>query len=163
MRKDYILPIAVVAFLLISQKASGKSFAGDMSKPRGIRNNNPGNIKISSSAWRGKVPLHLNTDGVFEQFEGWVWGVRAMWKLISNYIEQGNNTIRKVISKYAPASENATGQYIAYVSNYSRVGADENLSGRDLYPVIDAMARLENGTQLGEIISRADYEKARTL
>ena len=161
LKKEYILPAIIVLFLLL-QKGSDrdKSFLGDMSKPRGIRNNNPGNLKISSSEWKGKIPVQNNTDGTFEQFQNWYYGIRAMWRLISNYIQSGNNTIAKIVGKYAPTSENNTNTYINYVSSFTGINPNENLTGRDLYPVIDAMSRLENGTQLGQVISVDDYKKA---
>src|ERR1700741_2538170 len=53
---------------------------------RGLKNNNPGNIHITSQSWKGKIPKTLNTDGSFEQFTEKHWGVRAMTRIIKNWI-----------------------------------------------------------------------------
>lgn len=170
MRKDYILPIAIVVLIMLAQPktASGsgeKSFLGQAGLPRGIRNNNPGNLKYTEIPWKGKVPFHQNTDespeGKHEQFVNWYYGVRAMWKDITNDIEvDGDNTLDKLIRRYAVGNQ---GNYIDYVSMNAGISRHEDLRGRDLYPVIDYMARWENGREYGQIISREDYEKARTL
>ena len=155
--KKHIIPIAIAAIILLFP-AKEKSIDGSL--PRGIRNNNPGNIKISSSNWVGKIPVSQNTDGVFEQFTALVYGVRAMIKLIQNYIAQGDNTISRIISRYAPSSENATENYIRYVSEQTGINRNAKISNHNLYPVIEAMAKMENGTGMGTIIPYSEYIKA---
>lgn len=124
---------------------------GGGSAPRGIRNNNPGNIKISSSAWQGKVPVSQNTDGTFEQFTSYAYGVRAMLKLLQNYIQRdGKDTIRKIIYKYAPpggTDKNPTENYIRKVSEWSGIGADQRITftRSTVKPLSQAMAYFENG------------------
>jgi len=65
--------------------------------PRGIRNNNPGNIRFTSVPWRGKVAWPDNTDidcttgqivKAFEQFTSPLYGVRAMIKQIMTYMNR---------------------------------------------------------------------------
>lgn len=86
--------------------------------PRGIRNNNPLNIRKGSS-WKGERPNQ--TDKQFEQFISMEWGIRAAFKLLRNHISgfKGTrpkmNTYRKIITMWAPPSENATEEYINYV------------------------------------------------
>lgn len=86
--------------------------------PRGIRNNNPLNIRKGSS-WKGEKPNQ--TDKQFEQFVSLEWGIRAAFKLLRNHISgfKGTrpkmNTYRKIITMWAPPSENATEEYINYV------------------------------------------------
>jgi len=118
--------------------------------PRGIRNNNPGNLRISSSAWRGKLSRERNTDGAFEQFYFFENGIRAMIKLIRNYIDSGKNTIRKIIASYAPSSDpgNNESVYISTVVNASGIGADVVLDKEDkerIRLIIKGMAKQENG------------------
>lgn len=136
---------------------NGKSCAGN---PRGLRNNNPGNIRIGSSAWMGKIPVSQNTDGSFEQFETWVYGVRAMTKLIRNYINDGHNTISKIINRYAPPHENSTNQYIAFVVQKTGKFNNQQLDPNDktvIRRLIQAMAQMELGCNL---ITDAEFNKA---
>ena len=125
------------------------SFLGNSAMPRGMRNNNPGNIEKSSSQWKGKVPPDKNTDDRFEQFTAYVWGVRAMIRLIRDtyMITNGLQTIEEIITKYAPGHENDTFSYIQAVSNQSGYLAGEHLTpGYDeLIKIIPAMAYHENG------------------
>lgn len=86
---------------------------------RGIRNNNPFNIKRSSNCWLGKVPFSASTDKVFEQFESIDYGLRAGIKLLIKYIRVDKlKTVREIISRYAPLSENDTEQYVKFVTGY---------------------------------------------
>lgn len=86
--------------------------------PRGIRNNNPLNIRKGSN-WKGERPNQ--TDKQFEQFVSLEWGIRAAFKLLRNHISgfkgtrPAMNTYRKIITMWAPPSENATEEYINYV------------------------------------------------
>ena len=84
---------------------------------RGIRNNNPFNIKRSSSRWLGKVPFKDSTDPVFEQFTDIDYGLRAGFILLRNYIKRGDNTYRKIITRFAPSSENDVDSYLSYLSD----------------------------------------------
>ena len=116
--------------------------------PRGYRNNNPVNIRISSIKWNGKV--YPNTDGTFEQFIDMVHGYRAALVLLrgEGYINGGNNTIRKIITKFAPANENYTAGYIKDVSELTGIGPDAVLSRNDkdkLTRIVYAMSIVENG------------------
>lgn len=118
--------------------------------PRGYRNNNPVNIRISGNNWRGKVSP--NTDGAFEQFIDLVHGYRAALVLLRGrgYISGGNNTIRKIITKFAPANENNTAGYINRVSQLSGIDPDEVISKNDrdkLTRIVYAMSIVENGTK----------------
>ena len=47
-----------------------------MSNARGIRNNNPGNIRKDGSVWRGEV---AGPDKSFKTFETMAWGIRAIY------------------------------------------------------------------------------------
>lgn len=116
--------------------------------PRGYRNNNPVNIRISSNKWNGKVSP--NTDGAFEQFIDLVHGYRAALVLLrgKGYINGGINTIRKMITKFAPATENYTDGYIANVSRMTGIDPDAVISRNDrdaLTRIVYAMSIVENG------------------
>ena len=114
---------------------------------RGERNNNPGNIRISAAAWRGKIAP--NTDGAFEQFDTPENGLRAMAMVLKNYqVKYGLNTVRGIISRWAPGNENDTGSYVADVSNDMNVTADQTislLSPLTLSQLVTAVIKHENG------------------
>ncbi|MCC7224965.1 MAG: hypothetical protein IT273_14655 [Chitinophagales bacterium] len=130
-----------------SNNAEIKSYLGQSSLPRGMRNNNPGNIRIGTSDWIGKIPIVQNTDGEFEQFEYYKYGVRALMVLLRTYINQGHDTIHKIISKYAPSSENNTNAYInsvVYSTGFSAHLKIKFMSSH-IFPIVKAIGKHENG------------------
>jgi hypothetical protein len=141
----------------------GRRSFGMEAVPRGIRNNNPGNIeKNPANAWEGRVPLDKNTDERFEQFTSYAYGVRALIMLLRTYINSGKKTITAIFSQYAPPGENNTQQYINFVAN--RLGIDANaelkLSKNVLHALAQAIAKMENGK---ECISDAQFEEGWNL
>lgn len=117
------------------------------SLPRGYRNNNPLNVrKNAANAWKGKVVP--GTDPAFEQFISMAYGYRCALYLLRKYIQQGHNTIRKIVSKWAPPSENNTSGYINHVATRSGINADTVIARNDrekLCKIAYAMAWVENG------------------
>ena len=91
--------------------------------PRNVRNNNPGNIRISkSNDWDGAVK---GTDTEFETFATPEMGVRAMVKTLHTYQSRYNDqTVSQIISRWAPPNENDTSGYIEFVSK--SMGVDPN-------------------------------------
>ena len=73
-------------------------------QPRGLRNNNPGNIRNSDATdWQGEVPASKKRDKTFEEFEDIAHGYRALIKLLQNYRRKyGCQTIADFISRWAP-------------------------------------------------------------
>lgn len=55
-----------------------------MDKPRGIRNNNPGNLRWGDP-WQGLVPEAQRTDKDFCQFVAPAWGIRALAITLISY------------------------------------------------------------------------------
>lgn len=143
---------AIVLFLLPSKGAKAKDldspenvdFRGMLDLPRGIRNNNPGNLKYSSSnRWRGKIepPTALP----FEQFENVYFGIRAMLVLLNNYRNMGIDTVEKIINRYAPPTENNTSAYIFEISDRLGVLPGAKISKTIIPNLAHEMARIENG------------------
>ena len=58
--------------------------------PRGIRNCNPLNIRISSEKWQGL--RQKQTDKSFFQFESMAYGYRAAIKTMQTYIKNNYDT-----------------------------------------------------------------------
>jgi hypothetical protein len=80
-----------------------------MSTSRGIRNNNPGNIRKSNADWEGKVS---GSDSAFETFDTPENGIRALAKTLVSYQERhGCATINQIIARWAPPVENETYAY----------------------------------------------------
>ena len=140
----------------MSEKNSKKS----LQLPRGIRNNNPLNIRRGSS-WAGLRPEQ--TDRAFCQFVSMVYGWRAAFMLMRSYYYKYNlRTVRAIISRWAPPEDgNDTGQYINIVCQgmTSIVGhelnPDDPLPDPDLYPLywgkmLSTMAFVENGPKIGD-------------
>jgi len=87
-------------------------------KPRGIRNNNPGNIRenqYTDYAWDGEAEGDWDPD--FEEFTEMVYGIRAMAKILITYRDKhGLKNPEQVIKRWAPASDNNdTMAYIRHV------------------------------------------------
>ncbi len=124
-------------------------YSGELDEmPRGIRNNNPGNISIDkANAWEGRVPLENNTDGRFEQFISYEYGIRALIILLRNYIKSGRNTLTKIFAAYAPPTENKTKEYINFVSRRLNISPQEVLpiTKQVLKELSQAIGRMENG------------------
>ncbi len=114
-------------------------------RQRGIRNNNPGNLILTNINWQGKVPRASNTDGKFEQFTSPLMGIRAMYLDIRGDVRRGADTLRKLITRYAPPSENNTAAYIATVAKAIGKGADQTLTAADFPALLAAIIKHENG------------------
>ena len=114
---------------------------------RGIRNNNPLNIRHGKSQWVGM--RKVQTDKAFVQFTERVFGYRAAFILLRNYIGSGRNTIEKIIARWAPPSDgNNTWSYIEHVSITTGIDASHVLSFEDkddLVAIVRSMAQMESG------------------
>lgn len=116
-------------------------------QPRGIRNNDPGNIRDSSTRWLGEDPA--NKDKVFEDFLEPVYGIRAIGKILLNYERlYGLNTIRKLITRWAPPHENNTAAYVRLVSSMAGIDPDTKIKVADhLEAIIPGIIQQENSQQ----------------
>lgn len=114
-------------------------------KTRGLRNNNPGNIRYNSANnWVGQVGQ--DADG-FVKFDKPVNGIRAMARTLQSYRNRGIITVDQIIATWAPAIENNTQSYIDGV--YRRTGWERPFvptkEEGDYLPLINAMIWHENG------------------
>lgn len=116
--------------------------------PRGLRNNNPGNIRRNSDVFQGEVNPSRDKD--FKQFKNMAYGYRAVFKILFNYHNKYRlNTIRKMISRWAPENENNTGAYVLLVSSYSGIGPDDPISfdREQMIRIVAGMSKVENGRE----------------
>ncbi len=129
--------VAIIAFavalIIRYMKASQPTEAlklrfADMSIPRGYRNNNPLNIRISRDNWLGKILP--NSDGSFEQFSDIKYGYRAAIKTLRQYYyKHGLRTIRQMVNRWAPASDgNNPTTYAANVAQRAGIPADQQIA-----------------------------------
>lgn len=113
--------------------------------PRGIRNNNPGNVRLSSTKWQGQS--EQQTDPDFVEFDGPAYGIRALMKILITYSNDGIETIRDIINRYAPPNENSTEAYVSAVAKQVGETPETVIKIPDyLIPLCQAIILHENGT-----------------
>lgn len=128
---------------------------------RGIRNNNPANIRRGCN-WKGLA--EKQTDKEFCQFVTMTWGVRALLVTLRTYVKKYNlHTVREIITRWAPPSDgNNTEKYIEFVEKAVReIDAPITLSLKEmdfykewqhseciLYLWAKAMCKIESGYNL---------------
>lgn len=145
--------------------------------PRAVRNANPGNIDANPrNKWVGIMPMAKRNaaqlaEKRFEVFETPVYGFRAMALLLQTYQDKHNlNTIRQLISRWAPGHENNTEAYIAIVARKVGVRADDLIDTHSYEyarPLVEAIAVHETGAgykwdakMIDEGLRRAGVTKA---
>ncbi len=137
---------STIIYLVIGLLLLGGGGVAVYNMTRGLRNNNPGNIRKNSTQWQGLAPTQTDSD--FFQFVSPEYGIRALMVTLNTYMTKYSlNTVRGIISRWAPPSENDTDAYIAAVSNDTGVGADETLSVADIPDIAQAIIKHENGIQ----------------
>lgn len=133
-----------------------------MNTTRGIRNNNPLNIRHSPSRWQGMAVEQ--TDPSFVQFRSMAYGYRAACKLLHSYWlrfrKEGKPfTVRNIISRWAPPEDNNdTEGYIRSVLLLGGLGGQEILFPPDnplgyerLERLLIAMTCMESGTGTNQV------------
>ena len=139
-----------------------------MKTPRGIRNNNPLNIRHSADQWQGAC--EEQKDKSFVQFKSMVYGYRAAWKTLQSYyhrfcLKSQAFTVRNIIGRWAPPKENDTESYIRSVLSLSGIGGKENLlppENVDCYyrlsRLLEAMTCMECGIRMNQVDSEAIFQ-----
>ena len=131
--------------------------------PRGIRNCNPLNIRrnpsfnwVGESIYKEIVVVVDNEqrvmreyDKAFCQFSRMALGYRAAAILLNRYIKRGWDTYEKIISRWAPANENNTAEYINKVTKYCQAVPDDDVKfcSAEIIPLMAAMTIVENGAK----------------
>lgn len=132
-----------------------------MSTPRGVRNNNPGNIDFNPrNNWQGQLGLELGVPRPrFARFDSPENGIRALAKLLLNYRGKdgmpgvggpGIDTVRETITRWAPGHENDTGAYVAAVAKALGVEPESVIDVRRpqvLRALVVEIIKHENGRQ----------------
>lgn len=129
--------------------------------PRGIRNNNPLNIRIGNS-WQGEVKNP--TDKQFEQFTDMVYGLRAGFILLHRYMTRYHLTcIIDIVSRWAPPTENKTISYAKHVATMMKIGLHHEIGFWDkptMLELVYAMCFVENGVYIDIEVISAGYDLA---
>jgi hypothetical protein len=151
------------------------NFLGQSNYVRGIRNNNPLNIKKSTRNYYGKVPLSRNTDGMHEQFEAFPFGIgAAIIHIRSRYLTGAigiipdcvgvkhyppHDTIQKIANIWAPKgcdpsptlpNGNNPDEYANFVARDTGFDKNMKIDGNDyetMSALLKAMCLFENGTR----------------
>ena len=138
---------------------------------RGLRNNNPLNIRHSADHWQGACVEQ--TDKAFVQFTSMAYGYRAAWKVLDTYCltfkrERKVYNVRNIISRWAPPEENDTDAYVRAVVMLSGLGGNENMPRpkhyrafgevEKLVSLIAAMTCVENGLKWEEVDREVIWE-----
>lgn len=130
-----------------------------MTTTRGVRNCNPANIR-KGAQWLGMHPIQ--DDASFVRFKCMHYGIRALIKILHTYVVKHHLfTIREIVNRFAPPSENATSNYIDVVSASIGISPDEQLLsvidfevGKhfDLFCICKAICFVESGYRLDEYV-----------
>lgn len=138
-------------------------YVGDaLSGPRGIRNNNPGNIERSSIQWQGSIPanqvqqvLGIPYDSTFEQFTDPSYGVRAIGHVLLSKQSRGLTTVDSIIRDYSKTDQDA---YIANVSQALNVDPQQDIDVGAVLPAFTvAIIQQENGQQPYQLSDIANW------
>jgi len=137
---------------LLSRTERGQVIAADVVgaavnafTPRGIRNNNPGNIEwIENQAarWRGMV----GRDGRYGIFDSAANGVRAIGGELRASIRKGQ-TLEGAIYEWAPPGENDTESYLEHIEAETGFSRAQHLTASMIPAVAEQIIRHENGQQ----------------
>lgn len=127
--------------------------------PRGVRNNNPLNIRrYDHNDWQGKITDSCATDMEFEQFRHAKYGFRAVFILFHRYIKQGYNTVESIISRWAPVSDrNHVSNYIHAVCKDTGMTPKTKIecySWPYMSALVEAMFYVENGVHISQLDDR---------
>jgi hypothetical protein len=158
-RAAYLLGalVAAVGLWLWSRTPTGNVIFVDaietlLNGPRGVRNNNPGNIdwiENPSKRWRGMVRKESPEEGGrFAIFDSPANGVRAIAQELLLDERRGIRTIAGLISAWAPPGENNTPAYVRAVARAVGVEPDDSIDVRSYLPrLVASIIHHENGIQ----------------
>ena len=111
-----------------------------------IAKNNIFNIRAGRAQWLGMT----GTCRGFVEFDTREHAIRAWLVLMRNYRQKyGCRTIRQIVTRFAPPSENQTERYIRYCCQTVVLGDNADICQDIMYAMLGvAMARMETGTRL---------------
>jgi hypothetical protein len=139
-----------------------------LAMPRGVRNNNPGNLRPSGAKWQGLATP--SDDGQYLVFTDAFYGLRALARNLVTYSKRGKNTVRDIINTWAPPRgvdlngrpySQDTEAYIRAVARRLNVNPDAPfVVAQNLEPLTRAIVAHENGAQWEHHYSADTYARA---
>ena len=129
---------------------------------RGLRNNNPLNIRrVPGQHWKGQEPPSNSPlkgeDREFVRFSSMEYGIRAAFCILDTYRRKYQDVcVEDIIARWAPPSENDTRKYVETVCRLTGFGGKERLEESQLPALVCAMAFVECGAPISkETINKA--------
>jgi hypothetical protein len=114
--------------------------------PRGVRLNNPGNIRRDGTLWLGFADDQ--SDAEFVTFTAPAYGIRAIARIMKSYQRKGVTTLEEAINRWAPPVENNTSAYVSAVCKDCNIAPDKVVDFNAIMPtLVKAIIRHENGEQ----------------
>ena len=150
--------------------------SNEVKLPRGIRNNNPLNIRLSKDKWQGQINPSGNAnvndndnnsspkgEAVFCVFSSMAYGWRAAFLLLHTYMSKYKlTTVRKIIYRWAPPNENNTAAYTNHVCYLAHLDPNQEIEFGNKLTMLQigrAMCQVENGLQY-DPINRKEWLEA---
>lgn len=159
---------AALGLYLFSRTSAGQSavdavtqYVGDLLTPRGIRDNNPGNILRNGTAWNGAMSqadveaAGKTWDATFVQFSDPSYGVRAIGHILSSYAREGFTTVDGIIRRWSATDQDA---YVANVAGALGVDPADRIDVQSqLSALALAIIQQENGQQPYDVNSVQEW------
>lgn len=164
--KKLIIPFLLVLLVLLLRvskvrAASGLVSSASLNREKNpnvisVRNNNPGNIRVSGVKWKGKLPANGSP---FERFDSWVMGLRAMILNARTWYGRGDRSISMLVSRWAPPTENNTSEYVSFVAKSTGISENSafNWEYNTVFKILRAMAHMEAGF---DVVSEFEFKQA---
>jgi hypothetical protein len=140
---------------------------GKAALERGVRNNNPLNIKKKvSNAWDG-IAEDQSGDSIFATFESAEYGIRAALRTLVTYQNKHKlKTPSEMLARWAPPSENIVSDYVATVKDLSGLSMDDPMvigNNQKTLDLIRSMVAMENSQKAMRGYSSNTYNRALQL
>ena len=140
---------------------------GKSALARGVRNNNPLNIKKKvSNAWDG-IAEDQSGDSIFAIFESAEYGIRAAIRTLVTYQDKHKlKTPSEMLARWAPSSENVVSDYVAVVKELSGLSMDDPMvigNNQKTLDLIRSMIAMENDQNAMRGYSSDTYNRALQL
>ncbi|MDD6080645.1 MAG: structural protein P5 [bacterium] len=126
--------------------------------PRGVRNCNPGNIRLPRKENMEKDrfigELRPSRDKSFRTFVNMAYGYRAIFRILRTYKNSYQlNTLEQMIYRWAPPTDNnKTEVYVDFVADRAGIGRKDIVDVSNMTVmcrIVEAMATMECGGKTG--------------
>jgi len=136
----------------LSRLGIGRSYAEQaeysqwLKQPRGIRNNNPGNLLFA-----GQAGATLEKGVLLPKFASFPTmdaGIQALRGQLLRYGTRGDDTISSILAHYAPPNENDTTRYESFLASRLHIGPHDHLALQDpnvMRAMVEGITSMEVG------------------